>query len=468
VLLPSVADVASARPLNSPAELRARVRKLERMFTGREPAELRSGLVPVGGGREMLAGTTTRLLQVPFVARPGGLLLPAAATPIPLHQVGVYITAADVFRFTLSPTAVAQQLERTSFGAILNFVATTFALHRRPGVPVEQTDIVLVDRWLAGEARQRVRNLLRDPKRRLVVPQALYVLVKLAVHACPDAVLPGVGAGRMPAALFGALSAMDEDSAGGLDAADRVVGTEIGSFSSRLLANQHMNKPLDEAHLMARFVRVWLELPSERSGERGVVDVSQAFADATGVQLHDVLVVAAALWASTLDGSPYVPPGYFAALKWDEARLSAALNLFCVDMVTLRGLLWTETQEKGLVWSHDVLGRYPVVRAENGGLLVLDRNLLVRRIFGGCWPSTSTPPSRRAPAPTASAPSMSPAVSSIWPRPTRWKSSRPSPPPEPPHLACTATQNSNAPSPARTAASLMLRSTTATHGSSSR
>jgi hypothetical protein len=383
VLLPGLADVAPRRMPDTPAELRAHVRKLERMLTGREPAELRENLVPFEAGRPMLAGTTTRLLQVPFVARPDGLLLPAAATPVPLHLVGVYITAAEAFGITPSPAVIADQLERTPFAAILDFVAATLAIHRAPGVSTLRSDTLLADQWLAGSARERVRNLLRDPKRRLVVPQALYVLVKLAAHACPDALLPGVEAGRIPAAVFGALSAMDEDSGTGLDDADRVVRTEIGSFSSRLLANQHLNKPLDEAHLMARFVRQWLELPAERSAERGVVDVAQAFADATGVPLRDVLVVAAALWASTLGGSPHVPPGYFSELKWDEARLAAALSLFSADPVTLRGLLLAETQDKGLVWSHDVLGRYPVVRADDGGLLVLDRNLLVRRIFGG-------------------------------------------------------------------------------------
>jgi hypothetical protein len=383
VLLPGVADVAPRAVPASPAELHARLQKLERMLTGREPAELRSGLVPFEAGREMLAGTTTRLLQVPFVARPDGLLHPAAAAPVPLHLVGVYITAAEAFGITPTPAVIADQLERTPFGAILDFVAATLALHRAPGVPTLRSDTLLADQWLAGSARERVRNLLRDPKRRLVVPQALYVLVKLAAHACPDALLPGVDVGRIPAALFGALSAMDEDSGGGLDDADRVVHTEIGSFSSRLLANQHLNKPLDEAHLMARFVRQWLELPTERSAERDVVDLAQAFLDATGVPLPDVLVVAAALWASTLGGSPYLAPGYFSELHWDEARLSAALSLFSADQATLRGLLLEETRSKGLVWSHDVLGRYPVVRAEDGGLLVLDRNLLVRRIFGG-------------------------------------------------------------------------------------
>ena len=100
--------------------------------------------------------------------------------------------------------------------------------------------------------------------------------------------------------MFGALGVLDEDVEDGLEDSDRVINTEVGAFTGRLLANQYMNKPLDEVHLMARFVRQWLELPRERSGERRVVDLQQAFADATGVALDDLLVVTAALWARSL------------------------------------------------------------------------------------------------------------------------------------------------------------------------
>jgi hypothetical protein len=388
VLLPGLAGASLERSLTgedvrSPVQLHARLETWQRMFTGQEPQELRTGVVPIDEHRLMLPGTTVRLLQVPYVARPGGLVVPATAVPVPLHLVGVYITAAEIFGLTPSPQVVADQLARMTFTEVLNFVATTLALHRRPGVPVEHTDVEFAEQWLAGPARERVRNLLHDPKRRLVVPQALYVMLKLAALVSPDARLRGVDPGRPPAALFGALGVIDEDGAEGLTDADRVVGTELGPFSSRLLANQHLNKPLDEDHLMARFVRQWLELPTERSGERGVVDLEQAFADATGVPLHDVLVVAVALWARTIEGTPYAPPGYFGELGWDDDRLSAAVRLFSVDPVALRGLLCTEAREKNLAWSVDTLGRYPVVRFEDGGLLVLDRNLLVRRIFGG-------------------------------------------------------------------------------------
>jgi hypothetical protein len=161
------------------------------------------------------------------------------------------------------------------------------------------------------------------------------------------------------------------------------VDTELGPFTTRVLANQYLNKPLDEAHLLARFERQWLELPAERSGERRVVDLPALFAEATGVPLQDVVVAALALWARAIQGLPHVPPGYFGPLGWDEERVAAAVRLFSIDPVGLRGLLRTEAAERNLAWSADTLGRFPVVRLDDGGLLVIDRNLLVRRIFGG-------------------------------------------------------------------------------------
>jgi hypothetical protein len=353
------------------------------MFTSAEPADVRAGVVPIQAGREMVAGSTASVLESRFVVRGDGLAVPVSAVPVPINLVGVYLTAAEAFGLPLIPSVVEDNLARLSFPDVLGFVAGTLARHRMPGVPIAETDLAFAEQWLAGPALERVLNLLGDPKRRLIVPQALYVLVKMAARCCPDAVLPAVEPGRPPVGLFGALGVLDEDGEDGLEDSDRVIDTEVGAFTGRLLANQYMNKPLDEVHLMARFVRQWLELPGERSGEPRVVDLRQAFADATGVTLDDVLVVTAALWARSLEGVPYVPPGYFRELGWSEARLADALRLFTVDMVGLRGLLWKEALGRSPAWSVDTLGQYPVVRLDDGGLLVLDRNLLVRRIFGG-------------------------------------------------------------------------------------
>lgn len=366
----------------TPAELHAALQRLRALFVGQEPAEFRTGVIAVDGGREMLLGTTALAVQHRYVARPSGLLIPTGAVPMPLDSAGIYLTGQEVFGVAPSAAITQDQLQRLPFRDVLGFIAGTLAAHRRPGVPMEQTDRELAERWFVGPTRVRVRNLLRNPMRRLVVPQALYVLAKLAAVCSPDVLLPGVEPGRPVVTLFGALAAVDAEHDDVGDE-DLIVDTEVSPLTSRLLANQHLNKPLDEDHVTARFVRQWLHLPKERADDRRVLDLEQAFAEATGVRLRDVLIVATALWARALTGQPMVPPDYFAALDWSADRLAAALGLFSVDAVTLRGLLRQEADEASPAWSFSALEQFPVVRFDDGALLVLDRSLLVRRIFGG-------------------------------------------------------------------------------------
>jgi hypothetical protein len=88
---------------------------------------------------------------------------------------------------------------------VLGFIAETLAVYRRPGVNLQRADLAFAGRWLADGARMRARNLLRDPSRRLVVPQALYVLAKLSARHSRDTVRAGVTPGLAAAAMFGAL-----------------------------------------------------------------------------------------------------------------------------------------------------------------------------------------------------------------------------------------------------------------------
>lgn len=355
----------SAQVPRTPAELASGLERIRDVFTSREPPELRTGLVPVEDGREMLVGTTTLALPNRFVARPSGLLIPAGAVPMPLELASAYLTGDEVFGVAPSPALTMDQLATMPFSKVLGLVAGTLAAHRRPGVPPERNDREFAERWLAGPARERVRNLLRNPLRRLIVPQALYVLIKLAAEYCPDALLPDVEPGRLAIVMYGALGALDaEHEAAGAEGL--VIDTEVGPLTSRLVANQHLNKPLDEDHRMARFVRQWLELPAERAAERRVLDLEKAFADTTGVSLRDVVVVATALWARAAIGEPCVPADYFADLGWSSDRLKAALRLFSMDPVTLRGLLRQELRDHSLAWSFSTLEQYPVIRLDDG------------------------------------------------------------------------------------------------------
>ncbi|RAO44007.1 hypothetical protein ONO86_03645 [Micromonospora noduli] len=330
----------------------------------------------------MLTGTSIVAFQAHFTARSSGLVVPANLVPQPLDVAAVYITGDELFGFAPSIQLAVRQLRRLPFVHVLEFVAEVLKEYRKPGVTPRQADLKFAERWLANEALTRAKNLLRDPSRRLVVPQGLYVLVKLAAFYSPDALLPGVSPGVVVAALYGALEALDS---GGEEVPEEelVISTNVGRLGSYVLANQHFNKPCDEDHLMARFVRQWLELPAERASESAVVDLEQAFNEATGVPLRDVLVVAVAVWAATLNGTARVSARYFSSLKWDEQRLRAALQLFTADIEVLRGGLRGEARNDGIVWAFDTLGQYPAVLLNDGSVLVLDAHLLARRIFGG-------------------------------------------------------------------------------------
>jgi hypothetical protein len=386
VLLPGPPGTHREDPPSQPPrtgqQLHVAVHRLRRLLTGGEPVGLTTGLVPVEVGRDLLAGTSLPALQTLWVPRRNGLLVPLSAAPQPLDLASAYITGEELFGVAPPPGVTVCELERMPFEAVLAFVAATLVDHRRPGVPTGQSDREFAERWLTGPARARALNLLHDPVRRLIVPQGLYALIKFAAWHSPDAVLPGTDPPHPVIPLFGALGAVDDEH-DDPDASDQVIHTDVGPFTGQVLANQHLNKPLDEDHLMARFVRQWLELPAERAGEDRVLDLEAAFAEVTGVPLRDVVVVAVALWARSAIGEPHVPVEYLAVPGWSSDRLAAALRLLTTDSVTLRGLLRTETREHELAWTFSALERYPVVRLDDGALLVLDRNLLVRRVLWG-------------------------------------------------------------------------------------
>jgi hypothetical protein len=267
------------------AELRAGLQQLQELFTGKEPAEVRTGVVTVDDNRVMVPGTTAHVLPSNFVTLRSALLVPAGAAPRPLDLAGVYIIGKELFGIAPSPEWTEAQLRGLAFADVLRFVGETLAAYRRPGADEQQVDREMAERWLSGEALLRAGNLLHNPGRRLVVPQALYVLAKLAAASSPDAVPAGVEGGLPAGALFGAVEALENPSAQPRSG-DVVISTTVSELSSYMIANHHLNRPLDADHLLARFVRQWVELPRERAGEGQALDLEQTFREVTGVPLR--------------------------------------------------------------------------------------------------------------------------------------------------------------------------------------
>jgi len=366
----------------TPAEVRTGLQRLRRLVTDQETAELRSQMVAVEEDRVMVPGSTAYAVHGNFVQLPSGLLVPAGAAPRPLDMAAVYITGRELFGVAPGPAYTVDQLQGLSFAEVLSFVASTLVLYRDLESSDREADLQFADRWLNGDALQRAKNLLRTPARRLVVPQALYVLAKLAAVHSPDTVAPEVEAGRPPGALFGAVEVLERPRAQPADD-DEIVDTRVTELSSYMVANHHLNQPVDVDQLMARFVRLWLELPVERAQEKKVINLEKTFRDVTGITINDLLALTMWLWTCGQNGTPHVPWDLLQeTMRWSSERLEATLRLFATDVQTLRTGLRGEA-EPAFVWAFDTLERYPVVRLEDGSVLLLDSNLLLRHVFGG-------------------------------------------------------------------------------------
>jgi hypothetical protein len=375
----------SPEPKDS-AELKGELTRLKAMVSSRQPDAFRTGLAPITDGQVMAAGTTVRPLQPSFIQLSSGLIIPATAAPQPMDQALCWISPSELFDAAPPAALTREWLQQVAFADVLGFIAGMLAAHRRPGGDAQLMDRNFAEDHLANEALIRARNLLRDTSRRIIVPQALYAMAKLAARDSGASRSPSFDADPQMLALsyFGALQAVD-DATEHLEESseDVVVDTAVGELSRYALINQYLNRPGDEVHLMARLVRQWLELPHEEATDGGVLDLEREFTAATGTSVQDVVLVAVLLWSAALRYLPRVQLDYFSVLGWSDERLSAALGVVSADLDTLHGALRAELDAHGPVWGFSSLERYPVVRFDDGSLLVVDSRLLVRRVFGG-------------------------------------------------------------------------------------
>ncbi|MDV9170787.1 hypothetical protein R6V09_11675 [Streptomyces sp. W16] len=382
-------------------EFRIQMERLFSQVAGREPAELRDAYVATfRDGQLTLEGSTIPAIVPLWKQRASGIIVPQnLTTPHPLDLCLAYLTAEEVFGFCPPPGYVISQLQRIPVADVLLFVSQVLNEVRMPGASRREVDRRYVEQWFNGDTKARALNLLRNPERGLIVPQALFLLAKLSLVYSGDVLLPGVRPGNIVAALITLtqyLGQCPEDGKG------TVIGDAPGPLGRELIANQYFNSSNDSAKLMARFTRCWYQIPAEREGEPGICDLAGAYQTATGVSLADLTVVGSVLWAAAFNGGPHVAPSYLATLGWEESHLEGVLKLIVCDIPGFREVIGAEREEERSEWSFDAFGRWPVIRLHDDSLLVLDQELLVKRIFG--WlpffdikfpPPDSKPPGHR-------------------------------------------------------------------------
>ncbi|MFD3308614.1 hypothetical protein [Streptomyces sp. NPDC058656] len=378
--------------------LAQQIKVMRQLLADAEPASLRAGyLADPASGNPVLQGSTATALVPRWNERSNGLWVPASSQPpAPIDLTAVFLTPEEIFGLHLPADYTLRQLQRLPLEGVLRFCALALNSLAVPGASARAVDQQFADLLFKEPVRERVLNLLRDETRRLLVPQAFMLLARMAVEVSPDVLPEGVAQGDVLSALFGLTQTMGVFP----DSGPTVIGDRPGALGREIIANQHFNYGLSVAGFLARYARRWLQLPAEHQGEPGVVDLSQAYRDCTGIRLESLAAVAGYLWMVTTTGRFVIEPGELAGLDIPAEQVEAVLALISTDLPGMREAVRSERPEQRTEWSFDPFQQWPVLRLPEERLLILDPRRLLDRAFGWLpiWDIKHPPPEHPKPA----------------------------------------------------------------------
>lgn len=366
--------------MDAGARLARQIEAMQELLAKAEPESLRAGyLADPSAGNPVLHGSTATALVPRWSERPSGLFVPSSfQEPAPIDLTAVFLTPEEIFGFPLPADYAENELQRLPLEGVLRFCAMALNALGMPGASGAAVDQAFTDRLFNDPVRSRVRNLLQDSTRRLLVPQAFMLLARMAMETSPETLPEGTNEGDVVGALFALTQTM------GLfpDSGPTIIGDRPGTLGRELIANQHFNHNWSISGIFARYARRWLQMPAERQGEPGVVDLGQTYQECTGIELSSLAVVAGYLWMVTTTGRFVVQLGELANLNIPADQVEAVVSLISSDLPDMRKAIQSERPEQRTEWSFDSFQRWPVLRLPGDQLLILDPRHLLNRTFG--------------------------------------------------------------------------------------
>lgn len=317
-------------------------------------------------------------LRVLFRSTGSGLLVPQSTLLRrgPIAQVKTYLTASEVFGVRPDPDAVERMLKQVPLGAALLFAGDIMATLRHPRRSQRDTDLAYAKDWFREPTLTKVRNLIgTDESRILIPPQAVHVMIKLALLFSPNGPTNST-LGELPAILLAISELMGNVDPENTD--PLVIDTTPGWLGRELVANQYLNDSLNVVSMMARSYHRWVANS----------DLATIYRNVTGVDINDLMTVSLALWAHWInadedeDSVTLYPTVKLAELNWDASRIEKTLALFVAPLDQLTQYVQEDIEQYGVKWSNSPIERFPVMPVSDELFLILDPNMLVRRAFG--------------------------------------------------------------------------------------
>lgn len=355
-------------------------RQLFMNVAGIEPEELRRSYLAVPDpGRVLSTGSTVPLLGgIEMTQRESGLVVPFKSKGAQMAEMSAqYMTLEHLFGTRLHPSQVAELLNDHSLESWLTscarLLSDLYEVH-----PADKTAHRRLVEGLPEPARSRALSMLKGHWLYLA-PQAILCVEKLALMT--DHVTHSDSALALGPAVFVALDfscVLGADR----DAGPLWWGTNVTeSLAIETFQNQLFNRACDLGTELARWHRT-RDLAAQYDPQ-AAARFDAVFHQATGCT-PDVLfdVGFSSLLYMRTEKSVRVNPQIFDQLHHPADQVQAAIDLLTADAVTLKAAVTEEVQQYGIEWSANAMRRHPMLRCEDGALLVLHPQFLIERTCG--------------------------------------------------------------------------------------
>jgi hypothetical protein len=308
-------------------------------------------------------------------ARPDGLVVPEefAAEKYPIDLVQVYATAPDVLGFEPGLPWLLGALAKTEMTDVLAFATRWIARSSVVGIDYADVDREFAAEHLRGDALDRAQRLLRDGKR-LVLPQALLVMIKIAMFRSGKQPRESGAVDLLPAVMLAVASGLND--AGNPDVPARLIG--------EIVANQHFNNAVDHGTRLALFDARWYNPTYATTDEPAAV----TYQGVTGVDLDDVLTVCFAVWAAATTGrGTRFERSLFDDVDIETDALDRVLALLSASPQRFRDELTRGEKSEpwnSVPWFFQPFERFPFL-ADDDGWWVISPEFLLNRVLA--WPA---------------------------------------------------------------------------------
>jgi hypothetical protein len=366
-------------------DLAERLQRLRHQVAGAEPPDLPTGyLQQPEEDRLYWSGTSVPVVGAPHFARTSaGLYAPAGAAtgPAPIDAMAVFLTGEDLLGRPLTTDEVGMALAAASAEDFIGMAAGLLGRLEAHGTLDIAFQRTIAVELFGQPTLARVQNAISNGHR-VLAPQVLLAVMKAALMLCPaDRPSTRFEGGIEPflIVMLGIAQLLGVEP-------PATAGT-WGDFpewlSLEVIRNQVFNADSNPGSILARYQRLWRELPTELASSAEAVDVGGTFERATEIEPDHLLAVGLPMLAGAGEGKIRFSPNYFDGTALPADQREAALRLLAVDMDRMRILVEKETKERGFDWGFTAFRRYPILQTSNGDLILLSGKLLLDRIAGG-------------------------------------------------------------------------------------